>query len=163
MSYTTTRSVTDTYTEARARYVMGKVYDHLVSLYTRGLITKDYADSLRNDLLYLLGKRALTYFQLQFKTSSGGEFGGLHYEVRADSTLSVDDESGGLDFWGLPSNTSVSLLVNLNRSSAYITEVDRQLEAWGWGSGSSLHGTHAPSKTFSKDGFGLKESIVGTW
>src|SRR5258708_6526223 len=106
MSVTTTRSVTDTYTEARARYVMGKVYDHLVSLYMRGIIAKDYADEIRRDILYLMDKKALTYFQLQFKKPGGVEIGGLHYEVRADSTISMDQDSTGLDFCGLPKNTS---------------------------------------------------------
>ena len=163
MSYTITQSVTDTYTEARARYVMGKVYDHLVSLYMRSIITKDYADEIRRDILYLMDKKAVTYFQLQFKTPGGAEIGGLHYEVRADSTISLDEDSGGIDFWGLAKNTSVSLLVNLNRSSPNIAQVDRQLEEWGWGTGTALTGSHRSSKSFAKDGYGLKESIIGQW
>jgi hypothetical protein len=162
MTNTMTRSVTDTYTEARARYVMGKVYDHLVSLYIRGLITKDRADRMRADILYLMDRRAVTYFELQFKTP-GYSDRGLHYEVRADSTISLDDESGGLNFWGLSDNTTVSLVVKLNDSSPHIAEVNRQLEEWGWGKASALSGTNQSSKSFSKDGFGLKESIVGSW
>jgi hypothetical protein len=162
MANTMTRSVSDTYSEARARYVMGKVYDHLVSLYLRGLITKDRADRMRSDILYLMDRRAVTYFELQFKTP-GYTDRGLHYEVRADSTISVDDESGGLNFWGLSSNTEVSLVVKLNHSSPHIAEVNRQLEEWGWGTASALSGTYQSSKSFSKDGFGLKESIVGSW
>jgi hypothetical protein len=159
---TYTRSVSDTYTEARARYVMGKVYDHLVSLYLRGIITKAEADRMRGNILYLMDRRAITYFQLQFK-ALGYPDRGLHYEVRADSTIAMDYESGGINFWSLSSDTSVHLLVKLNRSSPHIAEVDRQLEEWGWGTGSALDGTYQESKSFSKDGFGLKESIVGTW
>jgi hypothetical protein len=159
---TYTRSVTDTYTEARARYVMGKVYDHLVSLYVRGIITKAEADRMRSDILYLMDRRAITYFQLQFKTP-GNSDRGLHYEVRADSTISIDDDSGGIDFWSLTSDTSVNLVVSINRSSPHIVEVDRQLAEWGWGTASALSGTHQASKSFSKDGYGLKESIIGSW
>ena len=162
MTETYTRSVTDTYTEARARYVMGKVYDHLVNLYLRGIMTKTEADRMRSDILYLMDKRAITYFQLQFKTPGYADKG-LHYEVRGDSTISMDDESGGINFWSLSSNTSVNLLVRLNRSSPNIEEVDMQLEEWGWGTGSALSGTHTASKSFSKDGFGLKESTIGSW
>lgn len=162
MTGTYTRSVSDTYTEARARYVMGKVYDHLVSLYMRGLMTKAEADRMRSDILYLMDRRAVTYFQLQFK-APGYADRGIHYEVRADSTISMDDESGGLNFWSLSSNTAVSLVVQLNYSSPHIAEVNRQLEEWGWGSASALSGTYQASKSFSKDGYGLKESIVGTW
>lgn len=164
MFETYTRSNTDTYSEARARYVMGKVYDHLVSLYMRGIITKDHADQMRNDILYLMDKKAITFFEIQFKTLTGREIGGLHYEVRADSTISMDEDSGGVDFWGLDKNNTVaSLLVWLNRASPNITEVDRQLAEWGWGSGAALAGSSQPSKSFSKDGFGLKESIIGKW
>ncbi len=163
MSFTTTRSVTDTYTEARARYVMGKVYDHLVSLYMTDIITKDYADEIRRDILFLMDKKAVTYFQLQFKTPGGSEIGGLHYEVRADSTISMDEDSGGIDFWRLAKNTEVSLLVNLNRYSPNISQVNKQLEEWGYGTGAALTGTHQSSKSFSKDGYGLKESIIGKW
>lgn len=162
MSYTITRSVTDTYTEVRARYVMGKVYDHLIGIYTRGFISKQTADDWRDQLMYMLGKRAVNYFQFQFTTSTGLEYG-IHYEVRADASVTVDDDSGGLDFWGLPNNTSVTLLVQLNRNSSSIQEVDRQVAAWGWGTGTALQGTHTASKTFSKDGFGLKESTIGQW
>jgi hypothetical protein len=83
--------------------------------------------------------------------------------VRADASITVDDNSGGLDFWGLPNNTSVTLLVQLNRNSSSIQEVDRQVAAWGWGTGTALQGTYTASKTFSKDGFGLKESTIGQW
>jgi hypothetical protein len=159
---TYTRSVSDTYTEARACYVMGKVYDHLVSLYLRGIMTKAEADIMRSDILYLMDRRAITYFELQFRTP-GYTDRGLHYEVRGDATISMDDESGGINFWGLGSNTTVNLVVMLNRASPHIIEVDRQLEEWGWGTASALTGTHQASKSFSKDGFGLKESIVGTW
>jgi len=141
---------------------MGKVYDHLVNLYLIGIITKTRADRMRSDILYLMDRRALSSFELQFKTP-GYPDKGLHYEVRGDSTISLDDESGGINFWTLGSNTSVTLLVSLNRSSPHINEVDRQLSEWGWGVGSALAGAHQASKSFSKDGFGLKESIIGTW
>ncbi len=162
MTGTYTRSVSDTYTETRARYVMGKVYDHLVNLYLRGIMSKTDADRMRSDILYLMDKRAITYFQLQFKTPGYADRG-LHYDVRGNSTISIDDESGGLNFWGFSGNTSVNLVVMLNRSSPHIAEVDQQLEAWGWGTASALSGVHTASKSFSKDGFGLKESIVGSW
>jgi hypothetical protein len=162
MVETITRSVTDTYTEARARYLMGKVYDHLVSLYIRGIMTKSEADRMREEILYLMDRKAIIYFQLKFNRPNSPECG-LHYEVRGDSTISMDDESGGLNFWSLDKNTSVRLLVQLNRSSPHISQVDRQLEEWGWGTGTALTGIYQPSKSFSKDGYGLKESIVGQW
>ena len=159
---TTTRSVTDTYTETRARYIIGKVYEDLIGLMSAGLITKDRADQIRSDILYLLSKKVLKYFELQF-TLFGVEIGGLHYEVRGDSTIFMDDESGNIDFWGLSKSVYVGLLVQLDYSSPNINEVNRQLEAWGWGSGNALSGSHQYSKSYSKDGFGVKQSIIGKW
>lgn len=162
MTGTYTRSITDTYTEARARHAMGKVYEVLMALMVADLITKDRADQIKSDILYLLSKRALKFFELQFK-KSGREIGGLHYEVRSDSTISIDDDSGDIDFWGLDKSVTVGLLVQLNYSSPNIDEVNRQLAAWGWGTGSALSGEQQYSKSYSKDGFGIKQSIIGKW
>lgn len=163
MSNTYTRSVTDTYTEARARYVMGKAYDDILNLVWRGLITRDYADSIRRDILYLLSKKVLKSFELQFTTATGREIGGIHYEVKSDSTISMDNDSGGIDFWGLDDGTEVSLFIVKDNTSPHIEEVNRQLQAWGWGTGNALTGSKEYSKSYSKDGFGLKQSIIGKW
>ncbi|WP_338877275.1 hypothetical protein WBJ53_32840 (plasmid) [Spirosoma sp. SC4-14] len=160
---TYSQSDTNTYTESRANYVMGKVYEDTLNLYLAGLITKERADQIRRDLLYLMNKKALRYFQLQFFKPDGTEVGGLHYELKSDSSISGDAASGGLDFWGLPSNTRVTLLVDIDRSSSSIQEVDRQLNDWGWGTGQALTGAHEYLKSYSKEGYGVQQSIVGKW
>lgn len=163
MSDTYVNSATNTYTEARARYVMGKVYEDLIGLMTADLITKDYADKTRKELLYLLDKKVLKSFQLQFKDVYGGEKGGIHYEVRADSTIAVDDQTGGIDFWGLDSGITVSLFIKKDPNSPNLAEVNRQLTAWGWGSGSALTGSATYAKSYSSGGFGVQQSIIGKW
>ena len=163
MSDTYTNSITNTYSEARARYVLGKVYEVLMNILMADLITKSFADEVRKELLYLMDKKALKSFQLQFRTPGGREIGGLHYEVRADSSISMDDDTGGIDFWGLDKNTKVSLLVTKDTSSAQIDEVNRQLAAWGYGTGAALTGGYQYSSSFSKGGYGINQSIVGSW
>ena len=158
---TYTRSVVDSYTEAKARYVMGKVYEDLMGLMAAGLITKDRADQIRSDILYLLSKKVLKFFELQF-TLYGSELGGLHYEVKGDMTISLDDDSGGIDFWGLSKSVKVVLLVDLDYNSPNIEEVNRQLTG-NWGSGNGLSGSPQYSKSYSRDGFGVKQSIIGKW
>lgn len=162
MSDTYVNSATNTYTEARARYVMGKVYEDLIGLMTADLITKDYADKTRRELLYLLDKKVLKSFQLQFKDAYGREKGGIHYEVRADSTIAVDDQTGGIDFWGLDGIT-VNLFIKKDPYSPNLAEVNRQLIAWGWGSGSALTGSATYAKSYSSGGFGVQQSIIGKW
>lgn len=160
---TYSRSQTSTYTEARARYVMGKVHEDLLGLMSRGLINLDRANSIKESVLYLLNKQALKYFQLQFKKPDGTEIGGLHYELKSDGTIHSDENSGNIDYWLLSSETKVNLLVCLNRDSPNIDEVDRQLEDWGWGDGSALEGTKEVLKSYSKDGYGLTQSKIGQW
>lgn len=162
-SFSQSRSETDTYSESRARDVMGKVYEDLLGLQGRGLITNDRANSIRRDVLYLLDKRALDYFQLQFRNASGGEIGGLHYKVSSDGTLQGDSDSGSIDYWMLSEGTKVKLLVSLDRSSSKIEEVDQQLDDWGYGDGTALSGTSQYLKSYSKDGFGLIQSKIGEW
>lgn len=162
MSYTNTKSESTTYTEARAKYVMGKVYEDLLGLMNRGLITLERANKIREDVLYLLNKQVLKYFQLQFKTPEGSEIGGLHYEVK-DGNVYSNENSGSLNYWSLSSNTTVNLLVDLNYSASNISEVNKQLEEWGWGSGNPLTGTKESLKNYSKDNYGLSQSKIGTW
>jgi hypothetical protein len=130
-SYAQTISQSSTYTEARARYIMGKVYEDLLGLMGRSLIDINRADQIRSNVQYLLEKQVLKYFQLQFKKPSGDEIGGLHYQLKADGNIYADEKTGGLNYWSLPSDTRVNLLVDLDYSSPNIDEVNRQLEAWG--------------------------------
>lgn len=163
MVETFTRSVTNTYTEARARYVMGKVYEDLVSLMLTGIITQERAERIRADILYLLSKDAVRFFELQFM-KAGTKIGGLRYVVKSDSSVSSDTESGSINFWTLDSaQVAVLLFVELNYSSYHIAEVNRQIAAWGWGTGLALTQTAQQQNTYSKDGFGLQQLIIGKW
>jgi|GEM_PF-1844275 len=163
MSTSYTRSESTTYTAARARYVMGKVQEDLLGLMNRGLINLERVNSIKSDVLYLLDKQALKYFQLQFKTPEGKEIGGLHYDVKSNGQIFSDEDSGRINYWMLSSDTKVNLLVDLDRNSNYIDEVDRQLEDWGWGTGTALSGTKEVLKSYSKEGYGLTQSKIGTW
>ena len=159
---TFTLSVTDTYTEARANYVLGKVYEDLLAMYTTGLLTKATCDRWRSELFYIVSKKALKYFQFQFTKPDGTKVG-LHYELKADGTISTNDKSGGIDYWSLPPGTTVYLLVDLDYGSAKISEVKEQIAEWGWGTGSALEGTSDYLKSYSKEGFGFKQSKIGQW
>jgi hypothetical protein len=163
MSTTYTNSITDTYTVARAKYVLGKVYEDLLGLYQANVIRKERCDSVRDDLLYLAEKKVLKYFQFQFKKPDGTEVGGLHYEVNSSGAVNTDDKTGGLDYWGLPTGTTFNLLVQLNNSADNYKEVNEELERRGWGTGSALSGSQQYLKSYSKDGYGYKQSKIGQW
>lgn len=163
MTTTITRSATDTFTEARANYVLGKVYEDTLAMYTAGILSKDRCDTWRTQLYYIINNRALKYFQFQFTKSDGTKVGGLHYELKADGNISSNDKSGGVDYWNLPSGVGVYLLVDLDNSSPKISEVNEQLAKWGWGTGPPMDGTQDFLKSYSKDGFGVKQSKIGQW
>jgi hypothetical protein len=163
MSTTYTLSNTNTYTEARARYVIGKVYEDIMSLMLVELITLERAQLMRTQLLYLLEKQALKLFEFQFNRA-GVKIGGVRYVVRADNSIIVDSDSGNINFWTLyRTGIFVVLFLDLNNSSPNIEEVNRKLGEWGCGDGNALAGTEQPHNSYSKDGYGVKQSIVGKW
>lgn len=163
MTITYTNSVTETYTIARAKYVLGKVYEDLLALYQANIITKERCDKTRDDLLYLAEKKVMKYFQFQLKKADDTEVGGLHYEVNSSGAINIDDKTGGIDYWNLPTGTKFNLLVQLDNSSSNYDEVNQELERRGWGKGNSLSGTQQYLKTYSKDGYGYKQSKIGQW
>lgn len=160
---TYTQSETSTYTGVRARYVMGKVKDNLYGLMNRSLITKKRVDSIYNDVLYLLDRQVLRFFELQFKKDNGETIGGIRYEVEASGAIYSDDKSGGINYWALPDNTQVGLLVDLDTEAKNYNQVMEQLAEWGWGTGSALSGEEKHLKNYSKDGYGLSQKIIGNW
>ncbi len=163
MSTTYTNSTTDTFTVARAKYVLGKVYEDLLAIYQANIITKERCDSLRDDLVYLAEKKVLQYFQFQLKKADGTEIGGLHYEVNSSGIINTDDKTGGLDYWSLPTNTTLGLLVSMDNASSNYDEVNQELTRRGWGTGNALSGTQQYLKSYSKDGYGYKQSKIGQW
>lgn len=163
MVTTFTRSTTSTYTQSRANYVMGKVYEDTLNMMSAGIISKSTADSWRQSLLYLLSKQAVNYFEFQFYRSDRSEIGGIHYKIESNGNIYSDEDSGGLDFWGLPSGVYATLLVDLDYDSPKIEEVQRQLDEWGWGIGKSLSGSHQYLKSYSKEGYGFGQNKVGKW
>lgn len=162
MSYTSTltASSTDAYTEARARYVMGKAYDDFLALMSRGFanVTKDVLDNWREDLLYFMDKRALDWFQVQFVFPDGTQKA-LMYEVKPNGMFLADNASGGINFWQFPRETRVSLLVHRNQNSR--AETDAYILRKGWGTGSEIKGNSGGQITFSKDNYGLTRKMIG--
>lgn len=162
MSYTSTRSATSTYTEARARYVLGKVYEDLLSMLARGLITKSRADKWREDLLYIASKQALKSFEIQF-TRPNGKKDGLRFILNDGGGIYADDDSGDVDYYDWPTGTQANLVVMLDESASRYQEVLNELHSnRGWGSdGVSLPGTSTEIGAYSSSGYGLTKNRIG--
>jgi len=156
---TQTRSNTSTYTEARARYVNDKVYDDTQAMAIRKLITYSKAQKWREDILYILNKQSMDYFQFQF-TFPDGTKKALQYNLKDDGNIYANDDSGGINYWSIPSGTNVILHVSLNTSSTNYHEVNQKLTDDGWGTGNAVTGTSSAGISYSKDGYGLKRNQI---
>lgn len=161
MSYTSTltASSTDAYTEARAKYVMGKAYDDFMALMSRGFagITKNVLDNWRDDILYLMDKRGLDFFQIQLVLPDGSKKA-LMYEVRHNGMFMSDNSSGGVNFWQFPQESKVCLLISRNRNNR--EDTDAYVLRRGFGIGSEIKGTSSGQITYSKDNYGLTRKMI---
>ena len=162
MSYTSTftASSTDAYTEARAKYVMGKAYDDFLALMSRGFdgITKQVLDNWRDDILYFMDKRALEWFQVQLVLPDGTKKA-LMYEVKHNGMFLSDNASGGINFWQFPKESKVSLLFHRNQNNS--EDIDAYVLRRGFGIGSVITGTSSGQVTYSKDNYGLTRKMIG--
>jgi hypothetical protein len=159
MVHSLTKSQSQTYTETRANYVTGKIYQELLGIHYRGLITKKIAEDLRAILLELQKLEELSFLEVQF-TKPNGTKCALKYEIDSTGLISIDDRSGGIDYYDLPGNSVVSFLVSLNLGKKK-EEALEYLKNLGWGeNGRALEGDTNYVKSFSKEGYGFKQNKI---
>jgi hypothetical protein len=158
-AFSSTHSITDTYTESRAQYVMGKIFDDFNHLIVRNFpnLTRETIRGWRDDLLFLMDKRALISFQIKFDLGNGSEEA-WQYILRSDNSVHTDNASGGKDLYGYPNNTSVGIVVSHHENDQ---EVNDYMKARGWVSGGSyLSGVSEDLGAYSKGGYGTLNSII---
>src|SRR5260221_6172313 len=149
MQTTFTRSATDSFTESRARYVLGKICDDFNGIFFRGF-TRISADDLkkwRDDIQYVMERNALEYFELQF-TYEDQEWI-VRYEVRKNGEIVRDDESGGLDFYNIPAAATFNIVLRRDTTNQDVTDY---LSRRGWESGGRFQGDSGNhDRSYSKD------------
>lgn len=161
MSTTFTLSRTDTFTESRARYVMGKIFDDFNSILFRGF-TKNTTEQLkgwRDDVHFIMEQNALHHFELQF--SYGSQEWIVRYDVDKSGGISRDDDSGGIDFYCIPTASVINIVVRRDPKNSKVTEY---LEGRGWTTGGNFKGeTGISDRAYSKEGFGVNRKLVGNF
>jgi len=163
MSLSATQTQTGTYTEARARQVIGKVYEDFLGMLSANLIEKSEADRWRTDLLYIASQEALSFFEIQFIKPDGTQVG-LRYELDDSGNIYLNDDSGGIDYYDLPKGTRASIFVELRDTAYKYQEVLRELiQNRGWGSGAALEGSSTFDRAYSSSGYGLNRNRIGQW
>ena len=155
---TQAKSISDAFTEARARYVLGKIFDTFNNIIFRGFttITTDNLKQWRDDIQFIMEKNALVAFEIQFRTTEKKWV--VRYEV-VSGTVSRDDESGGIDFYNIPADASLSCVIERDHNNE---EVNNYVERRNFGkNGEFIAESAAIYKSHSKDGFGVNLKILG--
>jgi len=156
---TLTKSQSNTFTEARARYVLGKIFDDFNGIIFRRFTTIS-AETLRNwrdDVAFIMENNAMYHFEIQFKL--GVQEWALRYEVDKFGGVSRDDDSGGSDFYNIPAGASVNIVVERDNSNE---TVSRYLIRRGWSSGGNFIAADGMcDRAYSKEGFGVNRTKKG--
>lgn len=163
MSNTQSQTVTNTFTEARAREIMTKINEDFRSIALRGFTFLDenpgWLDKYKEDLLYVLLQQDLKTFQIQFKY--GGKEAALQYTIVADGTIHSNRNSGGINYRDIHKDASVGITMVRNNNPKVWDELQRR---GGWGTGGKLiAGSEMNKGAYSKEGFGAEIKLIGTW
>lgn len=159
---TFTVSATITWTDARVRYVMDKVFEDLLSQMYAGLITRSTAEKWRDDFSYLLLNQAVERFQIQFRQPNGSE-AGVEYRVVEGGHVVIDERSGGLNYFGFPGGTVAAAVVSYRSDCPHLPQVQAEMARRGWGSGGQMLAGGTVDSTYSRGGCGVERSRVGDW
>lgn len=162
MHGTYTTSATTTWTDATIRYVMSKVAEDLLNQANAGLITRSKADKWRDDFSYLLRSQAVECFQVQFHRPDGRK-AGVGYRVIEGGHVVIDDDSGGLGYFGFPDGTTASAVVSYRSDHPNIADVYAEMRRRGWGSGGKLMTGGSAGPTYSQNGCGVERERLGDW
>jgi hypothetical protein len=162
MAGSSTFSDSSTYSDARASYVLDKIFDDLTGIVVCGLATQAMIEDWKSDLTYILGMRSLDFFEIQF-TKPNTERAAFRYNVKDYNSVKSDSDSGNLDLYGLPHGTKARLFAKLKEDSPnYKATMDELNTNRGWGTnGSQTPGNIETHHSYSKDGYGVNRSKIG--
>ncbi len=159
MSGTFTNSSTNTFTEARARYVLGKMKDDFIKVAYRGFTTLVQGSLMESweDIAFVANQKALKKCELQFKWDGGSA--AVIYEITADGSIQLDVESAAINFHTIPTYATVGIVIRRDHSNQIVS---KYLEEKGWTStGSFLAGSAIDAGGYSKEGYGASIKTIG--
>ncbi len=106
---TRTRSASSSATKARVAYALQRVQAEWIGAVQRYFLSQVALQNWLEDLEYILLTNAAEFFEIQF-FDGDMRIGGLRYVVCDDGSPVADQHSGGVNYWGLPRNTSSKLV-----------------------------------------------------
>lgn len=153
---------TDTYTVADVKAVMKSTYEDIIGFANRKLIAYEKAEKWIEDITYIMNKYALKHFEVQLYDFKNVNFKSYRYDVDTWGFLSSNDKSGGINYFDIPSGTTLSLLVELNEDNSNYSKVLKELtENRGWGTnGKALTGTTSYERSYNSNNLTIKRSVI---
>lgn len=160
MSTTFTVSATETYSEVDVKVVMRHTYEDIIGFANCGIITYSSAKSWIEDLIFIMNRKALKFFEIQLYKSDHVWIKTYHYDVVSGYLVS-NSPSGGINYYDFPAGAYGKLFAELDCSSGNSSEVDRILhEDRGWGYGSASKGTQQKERSYVSGNLGLNRSVI---
>jgi hypothetical protein len=142
---------------------MKKVLADLAVLSQSGILSEERLLNWNDVLTFLLLREAMTKFQVQLWITREERIG-VEYTVSDDGTLHEDSDSGGIDYFALPSGTTASVTIGLRDGCAALEEVKEFLKQRGFTfNGSFISGDVSRDRAYSTDSYGLIRGKVGRW
>jgi hypothetical protein len=142
---------------------MVKVLADLAVLSQSGILAEERFLKWNEVLTFLLIREAISKFQVQLWISPEERIG-VEYTVSDDGTLHEDSESGGIDYFALPSGTTAGITIGLRSDCAVLEEVKEFLKRRGFTfDGSFIDGDVSRDRAYSKDSYGVIRGKVGRW
>jgi hypothetical protein len=157
---TFTISETETYSEADVKTVMRNTYEDIIGFANRGIITYTRAKSWIEDLIFILNKQSLKFFEIRLYTSAGVWIETYRYDVSSGYFV-TGSSSGGIDYFKYANGTIAGMYAELDFSNKNAKEVDRILrEERGWGTGSATSGSAEKERSYVSGSLAINRSII---
>lgn len=158
------QSASNTYTETRAKYVLGKIYDDFCAIDTRNFDQFEKKPgkllSWKEDLYFIMQHEDLSSFQIQFTHGNPTKNLAIHYDIKADGSIQTDSNSGGVNYWNFPKDTIIGLVVEMPKKQIVLDHLKKR--NWGM-NGKFVEGNEEKAGAYSKDGYGANRKKIGKW
>lgn len=163
MTSTYTQSTAYTFTTARAKEVMGSVHADFLAVAAQGWISRETILRWHEEIEYAVLHEVVASFELQFKKPDGTR-AGLEYVVHADGSVSGGVRAGGLDLYGLPRETKVTVCLSYRQDAPRIASVREYLHRRGWGAnGQRIGGEGTRDRAYASSGYAIQRNKIGDW
>jgi hypothetical protein len=163
--YTSTKSATSasTYTAIRARDVTQRAAADLQDFVARGFLSRERLEAFVNDIRAMLAYEEIESFEYQVDKPDKTRCG-LVYKVDDSGVDMPSDDNRGIDPWLLPDGCRGQFVIKSRAGSEDNAAFVALTQRLGWTSPAQLlEGATQSDRVYSKDGYGLRRSVVGSF